>query len=214
MQSDRNMGKSRYLFLLMGAMYLFALSCQTSFAASPSFDCKKARSIVEKLICANEELAALDRNVASRYSEAIRSGSKSEKALERKIQRQWVRSRNRCGRSSNPVKCLRAIHYQRMEELSSQSKPAEWNDTCDYQNTQRDIFLEGKCKIIELNNQQHYGFVASLKGRAITIIFVNHQGQYHRWVINGKPAAAYEFNRTAYCGWSDDLTESFCFGEQ
>ena len=34
---------------------------------SPSFDCKKARTNTEKLICSDEELAALDKQMAQTY---------------------------------------------------------------------------------------------------------------------------------------------------
>ena len=34
---------------------------------NPSFDCKKARTNTEKLICSDEELAALDRQMAQAY---------------------------------------------------------------------------------------------------------------------------------------------------
>lgn len=37
---------------------------------SPSFDCKKARTNTEKLICSDKELAALDKEMAQAYKKA------------------------------------------------------------------------------------------------------------------------------------------------
>lgn len=43
-----------------------------SAQGGPSFDCRKAKSPVEKAICADDKLGALDRRVASTYAEAMK----------------------------------------------------------------------------------------------------------------------------------------------
>ena len=58
-------------------------------AGAPSFDCSKASTKVEKMICADEELAAVDRGMARLYASMRRS--------ERyKGQAEWLAKRNRC----------------------------------------------------------------------------------------------------------------------
>ena len=105
------------------AIILMLLIPVTAQAADPSFDCEKARSIVEKLICSNDELANLDRGVAAFYKNAIRNESKADKARKRKIQRRWVKTRERCGSSANPIICIRDLYQQRIDELSNTDNP-------------------------------------------------------------------------------------------
>ncbi|WP_162792302.1 lysozyme inhibitor LprI family protein [Novosphingobium sp. P6W] len=59
-----------------------------AMAAAPSFDCRKASSHNEKLICANAGLAALDRQIAERYRTLLTQlDSASAKLL--KQDQQW-----------------------------------------------------------------------------------------------------------------------------
>ena len=57
---------------------------------NPSFDCKIARTNTEKLICSDEELAALDRQMAQAYKKARASLDKAGKERLLKEQRQWL----------------------------------------------------------------------------------------------------------------------------
>ncbi|EHK68203.1 lysozyme inhibitor LprI family protein [Achromobacter arsenitoxydans] len=60
--------------LARASVLLIALCAQTAWAANkPSFDCAKARSAVEKAICADGALAAQDASIASHYSKARKS---------------------------------------------------------------------------------------------------------------------------------------------
>ncbi|MBF0185430.1 MAG: DUF1311 domain-containing protein [Magnetococcales bacterium] len=77
------------------------------------FDCRKASSAVEKMICADQRLAALDAELSARYKEAVRSVADPE-ALQR-AQRSWLQQeRNLC---STPD-CLLQIYPQRLQALS------------------------------------------------------------------------------------------------
>lgn len=59
-----------------------------ALAAAPSFDCRKASSRSEKLICANAQLASLDRQIAARYRTLLTQlDSASAKLL--KQDQQW-----------------------------------------------------------------------------------------------------------------------------
>ncbi len=46
---------------------VFILPASAALAAEPAFDCAKAESSAEELICSNEDLAALDRTLADVY---------------------------------------------------------------------------------------------------------------------------------------------------
>ncbi|MGU3475638.1 hypothetical protein [Methylobacterium sp. D48H] len=82
---------------------------------------------------------------------------------------------------------------------------------CSFDDYDANIFEQGSCSMSEPQIGGAYEQVFTLKGRRITIDWPDHQGQFHRWKINGKPAAAYEFNRERYCGWTDDLKQAFCY---
>ena len=53
---------------VLGAALGLLASVAPASAASPSFDCRKASSRSEKLICANPQLATLDRQISVRYN--------------------------------------------------------------------------------------------------------------------------------------------------
>lgn len=81
-------------------------------ASAASFDCGKASTKVEKLICANTTLSSLDSTMASTYKNLI---AHSDKANEVKAaQRLWLTERNSCADDA----CLQAIYEQRLIQLA------------------------------------------------------------------------------------------------
>ncbi|WBS03025.1 lysozyme inhibitor LprI family protein [Pseudoduganella sp. SL102] len=74
-------------FVLIPATCLFLL-CGT--AAAASFDCARAASRLEKLICANPELSAQDETLNAAYRNAL--GRAADKAMLRRAQRNWLYS--------------------------------------------------------------------------------------------------------------------------
>jgi uncharacterized protein YecT (DUF1311 family) len=106
-------------------------------APSPSFDCQAAQSAIEKTLCADPELARLDRRLASRYAMSVQSYrygmSLSDKlspsdwdrkhladeqaALDKLIaaQRTWLAERNKACASGAPA-CLTASYKKRLKD--------------------------------------------------------------------------------------------------
>jgi uncharacterized protein len=76
-----------------------------------AFDCAKASTRVEKLICSEEKLVQLDRELNRLYKEA----SKREPQGIRDEQRQWLKSRNSCVDAA----CVLAAYEDRVDELNS-----------------------------------------------------------------------------------------------
>lgn len=92
---------------------------------SPSFDCLKASTKAEKLICANENIASLDVQLLQAYKKLL-DGYKDPKAL-KKEQKEWVKNtRDVC----TSVDCMVKAYNSRIEDLESEfgylSKPAEF----------------------------------------------------------------------------------------
>ncbi|MEP0013765.1 MliC family protein [Tateyamaria sp.] len=93
---------------------------------APSFDCAKAESSTETLICENTELARLDRLIAARYAAAVKAireldtgSSQAEKDL-RATQRGLIKGRDECWKSDDPTDCIRAAYLRREGELVGQ----------------------------------------------------------------------------------------------
>jgi len=83
---------------------------KTHFKAS--FDCSKAGTVPEKVICSNAELANLDVQLAGAYKTAL-SACKNDVKLS---QRDWLKTRDSC--SSN-IQCLKNSYKSRTETLQN-----------------------------------------------------------------------------------------------
>lgn len=82
----------------------FAL-CSTSLAMAaaaqgPAFDCAKASGEVEKQVCADATLAALDRQLDSVYKAATAKATGKPATALRAEQRGWVKGRNDCWKAT------------------------------------------------------------------------------------------------------------------
>ena len=78
----------------------------------PSFDCAAADSAVERMICADAELRALDRGLAIFYRSGLRGEYRARVARE---QREWLRSeRDAC----TTPRCLRDTMMQQMWSIA------------------------------------------------------------------------------------------------
>ena len=90
-------------------------------SARPSFACGKSRSAVERLICADAELARLDRIVSDLFAESRSLSLNAQQSAQTDAdQRGWLGQRNRC----TAVECLRQSYFKRIVELA-QSLPAD-----------------------------------------------------------------------------------------
>jgi hypothetical protein len=91
-----------------------SLSVPQRTAPGPSFDCGKARSRTEKLICADAELAQLDRELG-RLNVRARSLSPDPAAFRRAGDAEWKRRETECSDKD----CLLAWYAQRREQLQA-----------------------------------------------------------------------------------------------
>jgi uncharacterized protein len=98
---------------LTAALLLFPLA---AFAAS--FDCAKAASVIEKLICADDQLSKLDERVAEAYKKLL----PLDPSAWRSRQHAWLtHERNRC----SDAPCLKTAYERRLDYLAEMlSAPA------------------------------------------------------------------------------------------
>lgn len=129
------------LFLPLATL---ALS-QTAFSAS--FDCEKARTLIEKTICSNQELSNLDDSLMLAYKEA-RKNSETPDDIKH-AQRAWLKSkRNLC----QTAECLIQVHKERILELQqvTNSTPLVKKQ----QNTSTNLQTEN-ISVLELSNTKN-----------------------------------------------------------
>jgi uncharacterized protein YecT (DUF1311 family) len=103
-------------------------------AAAASFDCKKAKTKAEKLICATPELSRADEELAREYK-AARGATKNAKGL-REAQATWLRRRrDACADAA----CMLAAYKRRMVELRATARPIGRTGTYEHDGSSIDI---------------------------------------------------------------------------
>jgi uncharacterized protein len=88
------------------------LAVQSS-QARPSFDCAKARSKGEIAVCSHAGLAALDRNMATQYRQAMDEATPQQRDLLRRTRDRFLAYRDRCPNRS----CIGDAYVGRMREI-------------------------------------------------------------------------------------------------
>lgn len=96
----------------------------------PSFDCARAESSAEKLICADPAQAALDREVARLYRLAVEGPHMDAERLAtlKPTQRGWIKGRDDCWKADDLATCLRAEQAIRIHALRQGYADARMQD--------------------------------------------------------------------------------------
>lgn len=87
--------------------------------SGPSFNCRKARTFIEKEICRSPSLSAKDRRMSRLYFQHLRYlegyGDNLDTNAFKAEQRSWLARRDRCRTSA----CLHGAYDSRLRELES-----------------------------------------------------------------------------------------------
>jgi uncharacterized protein len=97
-------------FFLFSIGTVLSVAALNSYAAS--FDCRKASTLVENVICSDNEISALDDSLSAAYSSALAEG-KADKI--KREQKKWLKKRNSC----KDKECVKKQYVQRINELSN-----------------------------------------------------------------------------------------------
>jgi uncharacterized protein len=90
-------------------------------AAAPSFDCARANG-VERTVCAEPRLAALDVRLAARYAAALKDAP-ADADWTRTAQRAWLHARDSaCGKLREPAPCLDGYYRNRIDTLAQEKR--------------------------------------------------------------------------------------------
>lgn len=100
--------------LFLASLALGMLTTTVPAQAAPSFDCSKAATQVENMICDHPKIAQLDSDLADAYKTALRDSpwASANKRI-RADQRDWIARRDRC----ESPRCLRQVYHQRISIL-------------------------------------------------------------------------------------------------
>ena len=92
----------------------------THAAAGPSFDCQAvSEGSTESLICADQNLSALDRKLAEVYSSAIARAHNEHPPVLRAEQRGWLKGRDDCWKAEDETVCVAQAYTARIAELQA-----------------------------------------------------------------------------------------------
>ncbi|MBC3971680.1 lysozyme inhibitor LprI family protein [Xanthomonas translucens] len=94
-----------------------------SGAAAVSFDCAKASSAVERLLCTDKRLDAMDEWLARRYTALLEVVPSAQRQGVRSAQQAWLAQRGRCLAPPDPGACLNQQMQARVRELDAQYAP-------------------------------------------------------------------------------------------
>lgn len=105
--------------------YILALAATgpTFAQEGPAFDCAKAESDAETLVCADPDLAAIDRRLADVYARALDvasgldAGAAEAEAELKATQRGWIKGRDECWKADELRTCVEAAYLMREAEL-------------------------------------------------------------------------------------------------
>ena len=97
-------------FALLAIMFMASASCQRAYAAS--FDCHRDTGPVERTICNNDELSAMDDEMAYLYFKISNNLGRHGARQLLDEQRNWLDQRNECGMNAE---CIRILYKGRLK---------------------------------------------------------------------------------------------------
>lgn len=126
MQSPAGDTVTRGRWLAAALLACFALA---SHAGTPSFLCSKAKTWLEKTICASDRLSDLDLELATVYARLLRvTAGETQKQLTAEQNRFWA-ARGDCRGKPDPAACLDTLYSTRIAALRERSDYTEQRPT-------------------------------------------------------------------------------------
>jgi len=125
------------------------------FGYAASFDCAKAASTTEKLICSNETISKLDEQLATSYKAALEKST--DKTEFKKSQLEWLKQQRTC----KDIACLNQLYQSRIDALNRVSIPQLLHSSSSISSGLKYTITKGKqfelCRVFNdyLNSQYH-----------------------------------------------------------
>lgn len=159
---------------------------------SASFDCSRATTKVEKLICDNPDLSNVDKRLGEVYVRMQKSLSKAEIDRLKKEQREWLKQRDEklleCGTETD---CAVQFYESRIAELESSKKPMSADSSSSTKpSSAGNVYGVITTESTELNVRQGMGTDTTIIGKAkkgAKIRILETLGTWHKVQLeNGK----------------------------
>lgn len=96
------------------AVIFMVQSAAPTAAATPSYSCAGNLAPTEAVICSDDALAALDRQLASAYTRMYASFPASERGTLTSVQKAWLAQRNACRTDKT---CIQNAYLTRLKQL-------------------------------------------------------------------------------------------------
>lgn len=119
MESGSKHHRHHFAWLYMGMMLVAGETLASP--ATPTFNCAKASGEVEKMICKDAGLIALDHKLAETYSKAMKHLPAADAAREKVTQRGWIKGRNDCWKAEDQRACVEGEYRTRIVQLQIRS---------------------------------------------------------------------------------------------
>ncbi|ABA89505.1 hypothetical protein Pcar_2266 [Syntrophotalea carbinolica DSM 2380] len=130
--------------LLLCIALSFSITC-ASMAEGPSFDCEKAGTKIEKMICADAELSKLDVRIDEAYAAALQATEAPETLKQQ--QRLWLKARNACDDAAG----LSESYTSRLAQLAAEPADKSCQAVKDYCSETKNITSRLICSDQELS---------------------------------------------------------------
>lgn len=99
------------------AVVPLVLLAAVAAAAGPAFDCAKAKSEAEKLVCKDAALATLDRRLAELYETAEKEASPQEAETLKALRSGWAKARDDCAKAPKLRACVEAEYRNQILDV-------------------------------------------------------------------------------------------------
>lgn len=129
-------------------------------AHAASFDCAKASTKVERMICKDKDLSHLDDTLSRAYTHAL--GQSTDTRNLRREQHHWLsKVRNSC----KDATCIRDAYSKRIAELESHSSPSNTADSKFAQDERRKLVFGGW----DAGSAAFYGYGFTITDKTISL---------------------------------------------
>lgn len=146
--------------LLVPVFSLMMFSNELLAKENPSFDCTKATTEVEKLICSDEELEKLDVEMNKSYHAFMKTLDKEYYRNKlKKRQREWLKNITKapCFSGTDKINCLKNIYVFRTQQLTNWTERKNWDFFIN------DHFFERDYSAVTNNGEKIYvGYINSV----------------------------------------------------
>ncbi len=97
-------------------------------ATGPSYDCDKVEAnSIEKMVCKDNDLSALDRKLSIIYSAAVKKATNEHPPILKAEQRGWIKGRNECWKAEDKHACVQDEYQHRIAELQARYQLVQGN---------------------------------------------------------------------------------------